>query len=361
MPTPTEVPQHLLDLLAVKDHRGYNPPFAPDTPVEHVVTLMDMGYNPPPIGETQAPAAATEPRTSVSGALPTPPRSIAPTAILQSAIDNRQSTIANPRTSVSGAMPTPPRSIPVTTVAAPSNGGHITPSAVTTSNKFESEPTNKFESEPVNKFEAETPNKSESKIDSLTPSRDPEKTCRATNKAGQPCRAYRLEASDLCIVHDGKAMRETATTLWNAPAPRPEEPARKAAIVLAEMPFTLNSRPAFLAFSEGIVRMQLAGAIPNSQLTALQRTLRILERALPAIDPPGAEEHARQIAEFLDLAPRIADYLDDQYAAERQDAVRDVGGKRDAFLQASRKHETYVKATRQNLDRLHTPTPPWLR
>jgi hypothetical protein len=147
-------------------------------------------------------------------------------------------------------------------------------------------------------------------------------------------------------------MREQAFARMEEAATEPERPA---ALDLADYPFTIDSRAALRAFAEGILRMQLAGAIPQVQVTMLHRSLRILEHSLPLVDPPGAESNAAAIAEFLALAPRIAEDLEDRSAEERENAAREVGGKRDAFLQATRKHVTFLNTTKQNMQRLHSP------
>ncbi|MGE0600200.1 MAG: hypothetical protein AB7J35_13710 [Dehalococcoidia bacterium] len=158
--------------------------------------------------------------------------------------------------------------------------------------------------------------------------------CSSLRKDGQPCRAYDLSTGDLCIYHESDDV-----TNFNEAQSRGGSARRRSVIDLESLPVNLHNAVEFHAFLETFLRMQLAGAIPESSANRIIRTLRLLQgsfeflRYRSSTNPAG---HYGNILEtLLDAADDIGDRLAQQESFDRAEKIEDVGASRREYLRAN--------------------------
>ncbi len=161
--------------------------------------------------------------------------------------------------------------------------------------------------------------------------RDPRKRCRATNRSGNPCNAYRLKNGDLCLFHEADAI----TNLDQARSRGGQQSPKRSAVTLETMQIDFRSPASLLAFTEGLIRMQLAGLLPHRQCSQILRTLRIAERTQLNAGSPDSESYLRGLQQFLETAPTVAESLETRELHDRAREIEDVGAKRQEYLKAN--------------------------
>ncbi len=169
--------------------------------------------------------------------------------------------------------------------------------------------------------------------------RDPQKRCRGLNKAGVRCNAYRVTGGDLCLFHDldAQVQANVAEARRRGGSAAHHQP--RNAFDFSELPIDLHDANSLLAFAEGMIRMQLAGAIPLRQCAQILRTLRVVERALSASAAPLPVEHIKSVSGFIEAADSVAESLEIRESAERIHEIQDVGSKRQEYLKANQQFE----------------------
>jgi hypothetical protein len=161
--------------------------------------------------------------------------------------------------------------------------------------------------------------------------RDARKRCRALKKSGTPCNAYRLKGGDLCLFHEADAL----TNLDEARSRGGQHAPKRIPIDLDMLPVDFHDPASLLAFTEGLIRMQLAGLIPQRQCSQILRTLRIAERTLAVSAPAEGEAYIHFLRKFLDTAPVVAENLETRELHDRAREIEDVGAKRQEYLKAN--------------------------
>ena len=167
--------------------------------------------------------------------------------------------------------------------------------------------------------------------------------CRGLTKAGNPCYAYKLIGSDLCVFHNAKAINEQE---WDRAAeqfdPAAVAEAKTAVIDLELLPLQLNDNASLLAFTEGIIRLELAGTLPASTSRRIASYLRIAQRLLPSVPEtrtePEPAAHQGRISYFVQAAPHVRHRLEHQDHRQRTLEVEHAGRKREAILQMNRQY-----------------------
>ncbi|MBK9545326.1 MAG: hypothetical protein IPO51_05605 [Dehalococcoidia bacterium] len=162
--------------------------------------------------------------------------------------------------------------------------------------------------------------------------RNPRKRCRAIAKSGQPCNAYRLRAGDLCLFHEADAVTNVQEARTRGGRQSPAH--QRDALDLDLLPVDFHDTSSLLAFTEGLIRMQLAGAIPHRQCSQILRTLRIAERTLSAASPDTAA-HLAAVRAFVDASSTVAEHLETRETTEQAREIENVGAKRQEYLKAN--------------------------
>jgi hypothetical protein len=163
----------------------------------------------------------------------------------------------------------------------------------------------------------------------------PGRRCRGLKKDGGPCRAWALAAGDLCIYHEADATTHFSEAQSRGGRARP-------AVDQQQLDFDFIHPASFQAFVEGLMRMQLAGAIPTRQLAAIHKTLRFAERNLERVekhlDEDDCHRYFHRVEKVVATASELSSALEGRDTVERTQAIDDVGSKREEFLQANDRH-----------------------
>ncbi|MGE3076451.1 MAG: hypothetical protein AB7N24_11270 [Dehalococcoidia bacterium] len=196
----------------------------------------------------------------------------------------------------------------------------------------------------VSTLESEPPNILESKTAQPETKKPRRRThCRGLTKTGDPCYAYRMKAGDLCAFHNAKVINEQQ---WDQAAqqfePEAIASAKEAVVDLELLPVQLNDNASLLAFTEGIIRLELAGTLPPSTSRRIASYLRIAQRTLPSDSEsrlePSPADHQGRVLQFVHAAPHVRTRLDGQDLRHQDSQVALAQRKREAILQTNHRY-----------------------
>jgi len=165
----------------------------------------------------------------------------------------------------------------------------------------------------------------------------PKKFCRGLTKAGKPCRAYPLNGGDLCLFHEA----DTVTNFHEAQVRGGK--ARRPLLDLDAFPIDLHHRLHIQAVSEGVLRLQLSGAISARLGAQILRNLALAERNLTGMsrdrvytkELDNCSGYSAAIETVTQAMPEMIDSFEAQELSDRVRQIEDVGSRRQEYLKAN--------------------------